>query len=252
MGGKGVQHTRTKRVVNPDIGLDNGCRGSEWTAASSGAVGPVGRMHVAASNPGYEKTICTYWRGFLGCIFRNVVHYFHGGSAVGQHLRGSFRQPHLPIPCVAGLCKSTQKRTARGYQLGDGGLTPDSDGDNFEEERKRLNNLLNTEQNRLSGNELREIVLQKWGRRYEVRLAKRDSKVYLQVMWKFLEQKSFHLTEEGYNGQLDAVADLVTEWGLADMVRQSLKACKKNPVISQGGGAAVSIRLAMARDLPGF
>ena len=36
---------------------------------------------------------------------------------------------------------------------------------------------------------------QKWGRTYDVRLNKQGSKMYLQVMWRFLEQQSFPLTE---------------------------------------------------------
>lgn len=35
-------------------------------------------------------------------------------------------------------------------------------------------------------------------------------------MWKFLEQRSFHMTEEEYMRQLDAVADLLSDWGVAD------------------------------------
>lgn len=36
------------------------------------------------------------------------------------------------------------------------------------------------------------------------------------VMWKFLEQQSFHMTKEQYDAQMAAVADVVTEWGAAD------------------------------------
>jgi hypothetical protein len=39
----------------------------------------------------------------------------------------------------------------------------------------------------------------------------------MQVMWKFLEQQSFHMTPEQYMLQLDAVAELLTDWGAADM-----------------------------------
>lgn len=38
-----------------------------------------------------------------------------------------------------------------------------------------------------------------------------------QIMWKFLEQQSFHMTREEYDAQMAAVADVVSEWGAADM-----------------------------------
>jgi len=39
----------------------------------------------------------------------------------------------------------------------------------------------------------------------------------MQIMWKFLEQQSFHLSREEYDEQMAAVADIVSEWGAADM-----------------------------------
>jgi hypothetical protein len=35
-------------------------------------------------------------------------------------------------------------------------------------------------------------------------------------MWKFLEQKSFPLTEAEYDEQLDAVAEYLNAWGMVD------------------------------------
>lgn len=37
------------------------------------------------------------------------------------------------------------------------------------------------------------------------------------VMWKYLEQASFPLTEDEYMQQLDAVAEYLTEWGVVDV-----------------------------------
>ncbi|KAI8474615.1 MAG: hypothetical protein J3K34DRAFT_456758, partial [Monoraphidium minutum] len=66
-----------------------------------------------------------------------------------------------------------------------------------------------------------------------------------QVMWKFLEQQSFHLTREEYDAQMAAVADLVSEWGAADIVRRAIAADKsRGPGYTAGGSArAVSIYL---------
>ncbi len=39
-----------------------------------------------------------------------------------------------------------------------------------------------------------------------MRLTKRGDRMYFQIMWRFLEQKSFPLTPAEYGEQLDAVA----------------------------------------------
>ncbi|KAI8471569.1 MAG: hypothetical protein J3K34DRAFT_416563 [Monoraphidium minutum] len=98
----------------------------------------------------------------------------------------------------------------------------------------------------LTGAELTELIRGKWGgRSFEARIAKRGSRLYFQVMWKFLEQQSFHLTREEYDAQMAAVADLVSEWGAADIVRRAIAADKsRGPGYTAGGSArAVSIYL---------
>ena len=56
-------------------------------------------------------------------------------------------------------------------------------------------------------------------------------------MWKCLEQRSFHLTPEQYQEQLDAVAELITQWGVASTVRSAIAAAKYAPGHTIGGGA---------------
>lgn len=79
----------------------------------------------------------------------------------------------------------------------------------------RLNSLLQA--SRITGRELRDLVVAKWGRAYEIRLHRRGSRMYLQVMWKHLSQQSFHLSEGDYMRQCDAVADCLSEWGQVDL-----------------------------------
>lgn len=47
------------------------------------------------------------------------------------------------------------------------------------------------------------------------------SPVLSQVMWRHVGQRSCPLTEEQYAEQLQAVAELVTEWGCADEARKA-------------------------------
>ena len=72
-------------------------------------------------------------------------------------------------------------------------------------------------------------------------------------MWRFLEQQSFPMSEEQYQQQLDAVAELCSEWGMSDVVRNGIQsASQKGPHMSQGGGArAVSIPLGAGLDMMG-
>ncbi|MEW5316528.1 MAG: hypothetical protein WDW38_007896 [Sanguina aurantia] len=55
----------------------------------------------------------------------------------------------------------------------------------------------------MTGKQLRALVFKKWGKTYD-------------VMWKFLEQQSFPLSETEYMQQLDAVAEYLTEWGVTE------------------------------------
>lgn len=69
--------------------------------------------------------------------------------------------------------------------------------------------------------------------------------MYVHIMWKFVEQQSFPLTEDEYMAQLDAVAEFLTQWGVADTVRQGIAAASaRGPGYNMGSGAkAVQIPL---------
>lgn len=63
-------------------------------------------------------------------------------------------------------------------------------------------------------------------------------RTYFQVMWKYLEQVSFPLSEAEYMAQLDAVAELLTMWGLVSTVRDGiLRSSARGPGYTGGGGA---------------
>ncbi|PSB40134.1 DUF3067 family protein, partial [Chamaesiphon polymorphus] len=55
----------------------------------------------------------------------------------------------------------------------------------------------------MTGQELREIIVAKWGYSYDVQMRKVPNKIYLQVMWKYQEQASFPLSEIDYLAHLD-------------------------------------------------
>ena len=63
-------------------------------------------------------------------------------------------------------------------------------------------------------------------------------RTYFQVMWKYQEQASFPMSEDEYMAQLDAVAELLTQWGLVSTVRDGiLRSSARGPGYTGGGGA---------------
>ena len=106
----------------------------------------------------------------------------------------------------------------------------------------------------LSGEELRGLVESRWGRSYDTRICRRrdglgQMRLYVQIMWKFLGQRSFPMSEENYDEQLSAVAELISEWGCSDQVRKEIPECPKNPVLDTTGANAVMIALDVPRDI---
>jgi|TARA_B100001540_G_scaffold310636_1_gene328717 hypothetical protein len=102
----------------------------------------------------------------------------------------------------------------------------------------------------MSGDELRNIVLKRYGRLYDARICQRRDRfnklqIYLQIMWKFLGQKSFPLSEAEYVEQTDAVAELLSEWGVGDVVREALPKHPKVPKMDTTGANAVMIPLGL-------
>ena len=102
----------------------------------------------------------------------------------------------------------------------------------------------------MSGEELRSMVLKRYGRLYDARICQRRDRfnklqIYLQIMWKFLGQKSFPLSEEEYIEQTDAVAELLSEWNVGDVVRENLPKNPKTPKMDTTGANAVMIPLGL-------
>ncbi len=91
----------------------------------------------------------------------------------------------------------------------------------------------------MTGQELRELLLNKWGRSYDVQLRRVKGKIFVQVMWKYLEQASFPLSESEYMAHLNAIAEYLQAWGSISQVENYLATTRENPRL----GKAVSIPL---------
>ena len=91
----------------------------------------------------------------------------------------------------------------------------------------------------MNGLDLRQLLVSKWGHSYDIQFRRTGGKMFVQVMWKYLEQASFPLTEEQYMAHLDAVANYLHAWGGVEQVQNYIENTREKPRL----GKAVSIPL---------
>jgi hypothetical protein len=91
----------------------------------------------------------------------------------------------------------------------------------------------------MTGEELHQLLVNKWGLSYDVQLRKVQGKVFFQVMWKYLEQASFPLSEDDYMAHLDEIAGYLTAWGGWQQIAQQIEHTSEKPRL----GKAVSFPL---------
>ncbi|KAE9620293.1 hypothetical protein Lal_00019743 [Lupinus albus] len=118
-------------------------------------------------------------------------------------------------------------------------------GVNSEALRDSLEKIVGIDDSKFNGFDLATIIRKKYGRSYDVQLIKKEfmgrNLLALNVMWKYMEQRSFPLTEEEYILRLDDVANTLKCWGAVSHIRNSLAKSKERPRI----GKAVSIFIDM-------
>lgn len=89
----------------------------------------------------------------------------------------------------------------------------------------------------MTGEDLYHLVLNKWGRSFDVQVRRVQQRIFVQVMWRFLEQASFPMSEEEYFEHLDAIASYINAWGGSEQVAQFIEKTSDRPRL----GKAVSI-----------
>jgi hypothetical protein len=93
----------------------------------------------------------------------------------------------------------------------------------------------------LTGADLRQMIIAKWSYSYDVQLRKQPNKIYLQVMWRYLEQVSFPLSEAEYDEHLDSIANYLNAMGGAQQVIDFIETTKEKPRL--GKAISMSIEL---------
>ncbi|MEY2643898.1 MAG: hypothetical protein RLZZ611_547 [Cyanobacteriota bacterium] len=94
----------------------------------------------------------------------------------------------------------------------------------------------------LASHEVLAILRRRWQASYDLQLIVRRGRLYLQVMWGYLEQQSFPMDAVAYEAMLEQLVATLNGLGVAGQVRQWLLTTSERPRL----GRAMSLPL----DLP--
>lgn len=182
------------------------------------------------------------------CLGYSGVEFHFGGalSTQGQQLIGfQGRVPYSRLVHVRAVSDDAQPSNSD-----DTSNSKESSQSENEEvkgglSREDLERLVGQDDSSFSGVDLATLIRKKYGRSYDVLLIKKEfmgrNLLAMNVMWKYVEQRSFPLTEEEYLLRLDDVANTLKCWGAVSHIRNSLENLKERPRI----GKAVSIFIDM-------
>jgi hypothetical protein len=93
----------------------------------------------------------------------------------------------------------------------------------------------------LSSAEVLEILRQRWQASYDLQLIVRRGRLYLQVMWGYLEQQSFPMTPEQYLAQLEELVVNLNGLGVAQQVRSWLLTTTDKPRLGKAMNLALDL-----------
>eukprot|EP00884_Botryococcus_braunii_P007588 jgi/Botrbrau1/16830/Bobra.150_2s0054.1 len=178
------------------------------------------------------------------------------GQDVNQAFVDSLNERIASLSSAEDVRSSIDEVRTSGRFVGDAAqLASISDDDLADSLNTRISDIVQNRQpsegaSSLSGQQLRDLVLQKYGKTYDLSIARRDipgrTLVALNVMWTHLEQQSFPMTEAQFMDKMDGIAFYLSAWGKADKVLDFLQ----QPPKSQRGlpgrpvvGCAVSLQL---------
>jgi len=164
-----------------------------------------------------SRQICVTLRmGFLDDLFKNVDDFID--DATNRKLGGG--------STFYGERKSSFSETSKSYSS-----VSQQEADKRDMARigsnAKMDPLRRLRSGRLTGNQLRDLVLKQWGQQFPVLIKrKRDAlgqqRLYLIIQWKYLGKRNLDLSPEEYVAESDAVAELLTEWGVANQVRNAI------------------------------
>ncbi len=96
--------------------------------------------------------------------------------------------------------------------------------------------------------EVIRLIRKRWGVTYELKLLVKGKRLYLQMMWRFLEQQSFPFSEQQYQEELAKVLEVVNRINQTSEVRAWLLLQNGKPRL----GRALSLPLRADERLEEF
>lgn len=81
----------------------------------------------------------------------------------------------------------------------------------------------------LAAAEVLAVLRRRWRASYDLQLVQRRGRLYLQVMWGYLEQQSFPLDAEAYGRKLEELVGVLNGLGVAEQVRHWLATTSERP-----------------------
>uniref|UniRef100_A0A1D1YP20 Protease n=2 Tax=Anthurium amnicola TaxID=1678845 RepID=A0A1D1YP20_9ARAE len=182
------------------------------------------------------------------CLGYSGLGFHYGGASYAQRqflvsFSGKVVQNRLVI--ARGISDNKEPGDPENGDQDKGSPSGKSEEVNNGSSRDDLERLVGKDDASFSGVDLATLIRKKYGRSYDVQLIKKEfmgrNLLAMNVMWKYMEQRSFPLSEEEYLLRLDDVANMLKCWGAVSHVRNSLERLKERPRI----GKAVSIFIDM-------
>ena len=100
----------------------------------------------------------------------------------------------------------------------------------------------------LEVDEVLGCLRRRWGVTYDLKLLIKRDRIYLQMMWGFLEQQSFPLDEDTFREKLNRTLEIINRGGQSDFVRNWLENVQAKPRL----GKAITLALPMDQRMDEF
>ena len=96
--------------------------------------------------------------------------------------------------------------------------------------------------------EVIQCLRRRWGVTYDLRLLIKKDRIYLQMMWGFVEQQSFPMNEETFKEHLNRTLEIINRGGQSDFVRNWLENVQAKPRL----GKAITLPLPIDQRMEEF
>ena len=100
----------------------------------------------------------------------------------------------------------------------------------------------------LTGEDLIALLRRRWRASYDMQVVQRRGRLYLQVMWAYLEQQSFPLDAESYSERIGELAALLNRLGVAADVRDWLTTTSDRPRLGKAMTLSLSVNPTLASE----